>query len=313
MRSNLAACVLFFCAVLWAAAPLTAAYATEDAIIAVVNDDVITYKDLMDYVRSIVQRMHLEGRGRSEIEGKIKELEETGLEKLIETRLIITEADAMGMEIDKRALDMRMDEIKKRYPSEEDFLKAIIAEGSSISDLRSKIEDEFKVKYLIDREVRDKIFINPQEVTDYYDAHPEQFIRKEHARLDSIYIPAGEDKAAAREQAQEALARLKEGTPFAEVAEEYSQAPSIGTIEKGQMLPEIESAVFSLKKGELSDVIEVDNGFFVIKLLDRTPSRPLALEDVKEQIENLLFEQKFHEDMKKWLNKLKEKAFIEIK
>jgi len=288
-------------------------FAVEDAIIAVVNDGVITYKDLMDYVKSIVTRMHLEGRSRNEIESRIEALEKSGLEKLIETRLIITEADTLGMEIDKRAVDTRIDEIKERYDSEDQFLEAIIAQGASVSDMRAKIEDEFKVKYLVDMEVREKIFINPQEVTDYYNENMDAFVKEETARLESIYVPAGENKEEGLALAQEALNKIKEGTAFVDAASEYSQAPSIGTIEKGQMLSEIEDVVFSLKAGEMSDVIEVEGGFFIIQLMERTASRQRALEEVKEQIETQLFEQKYQEDLKKWLNKLQDKAFIEIK
>jgi len=292
---------------------LSPVHAVEDAIIAVVNDEVITYKNLMDYMRSIVQRMHLEGHSKNEIESKIKDFEQSGLAKLIETRLILTEANAIGMEIEKRAVDLRVEEIKKRYASEEQFLEAIIAQGASVSDIRSKIEDEFKVKYLIDMEVREKIFVNPQEVTDYYKENTNEFVKEETARLDSIFIPNAQNKDESLAQAQTALSKIESGETFADVAQEFSQSPAIGTIKKGQMLAEIDEVVFSLNADEISHVIAVEGGFFIIKLLERSPSRPLTLEEVKGKIETQLYEQKYQQDLKKWLNKLQDKAFIEIK
>ena len=71
-----------------------------------------------------------------------------------------------------------LQEIKDRYPSEDDFIKALNAEGMTVSDLQQKLTDQLKVKYEVDMEVRDKIFVNPQDVTDYYNNHMSDFNRK---------------------------------------------------------------------------------------------------------------------------------------
>jgi len=93
------------------------ASAFQDAIIARVNNELITLKDLKDYINAIYTRLTSEGIPETEIKKLIAELQETGLSKLIEDKLILSEANNIGIEINEKPVNARIDALKKQYPS----------------------------------------------------------------------------------------------------------------------------------------------------------------------------------------------------
>src|SRR5258708_31300200 len=98
---------------------------STDAIIAIVNNDVITLKDFRQYVASIGSKLRVENKSPEEIQQIMGEYEQKGLDKLIKDKLILAAANDKGIEIRGDIVDKRIKEIKDRYPGEDDFLKAI--------------------------------------------------------------------------------------------------------------------------------------------------------------------------------------------
>jgi parvulin-like peptidyl-prolyl isomerase len=291
----------------------TIGHCSEDAILAVVNDEVITQKDLRDYTNALMIQLKTEGRSPAETEALISELEKNGIERLIEERLIITEANTKGVVVNAKIIDDRIAQIKSRFASEEDFLNAILDDGVTVTDLRNKISDQLKVKFLVDEEVRSKIYVNPQEVTEFYHANINKFEEPERVELESIFIGFNDNRDVARTKADQALMLLREGKDFSAVAKEFTEGPSIGIVRKGELLSVIENAVFPLKKGDMSDKIEAENGIYIFKVKNKFPAETESLENVKEEISKQIFQNKFQEQFQIWISKLQKSAFIEIK
>ena len=285
----------------------------EDGIIAVVNDEVITFKDLQDYIRQTYASMAAQGVPEDQVKEMMAELQNNGLKQLVEDKLILSRANAIGIEVRDKLVDQRVEEIRVKYASEQVFLDALVKNGATVTDLRDKILDQLKIKYVIDHEVKSKVFVNPQEVTEFYEQNKDSFLKSRRVNLDSIYITFIDDKEAARARANEALALIKEGKDFEEVAKQYSDSSSIGVVEEGQFLPDIEKVVFSLTQGQVSDSVETDKGIFIFKLKGEIPAQVAELREVKSQIYDLLYREKFQERFEQWLGKLQKKAYVEIK
>ena len=285
----------------------------EDGIIAVVNDEVITFKDLQDYIRQTYASMAAQGVPEDQVKEMMAELQNNGLKQLVEDKLILSRANAIGIEVRDKLVDQRVEEIKAKYASEQVFLDALVKNGATVTDLRDKILDQLKIKYVIDHEVKSKVFVNPQEVTEFYEQNKDSFLKSRRVNLDSIYITFIDDKEAARARANEALALIKEGRDFEEVAKQYSDSSSIGVVEEGQFLPDIEKVVFSLTQGQVSDSVETDKGIFIFKLKGEIPAQVAELREVKSQIYDLLYRKKFQERFEQWLGNLHKKAYVEIK
>ena len=115
--------------------------------------------------------------------------EANGLTRLIENKLIVDEADRMGMEINKDVVNERLEEMKGTYDSEQDFLESLVSEGLTVTDLKKRIIEQMKSQFIIEREVKSKIFVTPKEITEHYQSHIDEFQKPERANLDSIFIP----------------------------------------------------------------------------------------------------------------------------
>jgi parvulin-like peptidyl-prolyl isomerase len=285
-----------------------------DAIIAIVNDDVITMKDLRQYVASVASQLRVENKSPDEIQQIMQGYEQKGLDKLIEDKLVLAAANEKGIDVRDDIVDKRIQEIKGRYPSEDAFIKALNMEGMTVSDLRQKVLDQLKVKYEVDMEVRDKIFVKPQEVNAYYNDHIGDFDRQPSVNLQSIFVSFSKyNKQEARSRADEARSRLLAGEDFDKVFQKYSDNPSVGEIEKGQMADNVENVVFNLKQGEVSEPVGVEDGIYVFKVIGISPAKLQALAEVKDKIYGKLLDNQFQAKFKEWVDKLREKAYVEIK
>lgn len=288
-------------------------FALDDAIIAVVNDELITLKDMQDYTHSTYVSLVAEGVNQKDIEKTMLDLEINGINKLIDDKIILSHAKKSGIIIREKLIDERIEKIKAKYPTEQDFLDGLVNNGATITDLRNKIRDQLMIKFIVEHEIKSKLFVNPQEVTDYYQKHMDQFQKKERLNLDSIFISWSKDRDAERKKASEALDLIHKGQDFNTVGKKYSTAPSLGTIERGQLMPEIEEKVFQLKEGEISFPVETSLGIYIFKANNRQEAQVASLKEVNDQIYNQVYQEKFKGAFDTWLAKLKKNAYIEIK
>lgn len=293
---------------------LSNAWAAQgDKIVAVVNDEIITLKDLKAYMSSIYSQLRIENNDPFEIDQIMRQYEEKGINQLIEDKLILAAAKEKDMEVKQAAVDKKVDEIKSRYPSETVFQNIIEQQGMTIGDVRERIMDQIKAKFMVDNEVRSKIFVNPQEVTDYYAQHKDDFVQKARVNLDSIFISYDNGLEAARKEAAEIHAFLKEGQDFRELSKKHSDLPSVGVIEEGQLKSDIEQRIFNMKEDEISEPIEVENGIYIFKFIRSAPRETRPLKEVKDSIYNIIFQKKFQERFENWISKLRKKAYVEIR
>jgi len=200
----------------------------------------------------------------------------------------------------------RNEKVKLEYVvfSPERFREGLTATDAEIAAYYDRHKDEFriepkrKVKYLlIDlQQLRGRVTVSPQDVQRYYEQNIEQFSTPEQVRASHVLIKTdGKDAAAARKEAEAVLARAKAGADFAELAKQYSQDESnkdkggdLGLFGRGAMVKEFEDAAFGLEPGQISDIVQTQFGFHVIKLLEKKPGETRPLDQVRAQIEDQL-------------------------
>ena len=112
--------------------------------------------------------------------------------------------------------------------------------------------------------------------------------------------------------------RFRRGGDFAELATKYSEDVSasdggdVGFVVRGKMVREFEEAVSSLKPGQISDIVETEYGYHIIKVEEVFPGKTLALKDAKDRITQILGMQKQKQGYDDWMEELKKSAFIEV-
>jgi len=294
-----------------------------DAIVAIVNDDIITISDYMiehdtiyDLLRSQLQGEEFSKQYEKEKEGL--------LERMITERLLIQEAIRQDIrstaDIDGQIRSM-VDGIKKQYNigSDEEFKRLMAQQGVNYDNWMVQQEKNILQQALIFSEVGRSIAIDETDVVNYYDLHPEEFTTLPTYKLKGIYI-SSEDKSEQEAQAkmEEVNEKLAAGEELESLAGQYSEGPEkesqgdIGTYKKGDMDKTLEQAVENLEEGSFSSWVKIPSGWFLLKLDEKTESRLRPFEEVKKDIENELFMQEQQVKIQAYLADLKKRSFIKI-
>jgi peptidyl-prolyl cis-trans isomerase SurA len=158
---------------------------------------------------------------------------------------------------------------------------------------------------------------------EFYATHPEKFEKEEsfHAAVITLNIPADateEERKKTSDRATAIYNELKDGKNFQELAKKYSEDPSskeggdLGTFKKGEMLPEFEKILSDLKPGEISEPFTTPSGIHIVKLLERYHGELKPYEEVKGEIEDILYKSKSEERFNEWLADLRKNASVVI-
>ena len=287
-------------------------------IVARVNGEAITGKDLDDAVRAIA------GRAGPIPPDERDRVYRGVLDKMIGYRLMIQEAKARKIIVPDTDVDAQVAQIRGQFPSEVQFQQALSAQKTTLEAVRNDTREGMSADKLVESEIASKVAVKPEAVTDFYQKNQDKFQQGPRVRASHILIgiPQNADAATkqqARAKADALLKDLKSGKDFAATAKANSQDPGsapnggdLGYFEQGQMVPPFEQAAFALKPGEMSEVVESQFGYHIIKVADRQDTRVVPLEEAKAQIEEFLTQQNRHAQTELFVNALRAKAKIEI-
>ena len=304
--------------------PVSATAEIMERIIAVVNGEVITSSELNGAYEPYKKRIEESYKGPDK-EKVIAENRLALLNKLIDNIIIDQEAKKSQMIIkDEEVTDTINDFISRRKMKMEDLINELAKENSSIEAHRKEVKAHLLRMRLLRREIKSKIAVTEEEIGEYYLKNREAYEGKEAVRIKQILIlfPKGADantKAKLREEIDKIHKRLLNGEPFDLLAAQFSQqaagatAGDLGFLEKGLMLPAVESVAFGLKKDEISKVIESPVGLHIIQAIDRRGAGIKPIETVREEIKARLEEEKIDKKYEEWIKELRRKSLIEIK
>ena len=292
----------------------------SDEKVAVVNGVVIARIQFDKELKVHLERVSRQGRQITD--DQMEELKKDVLEGLIEREVLYQESQKAGIKIADQKVDDQVAAIKKRFPNEEEFKKALAGMGLTEEDVREQIQHGLAIRELIDQKVANKVVITDEETKAYYDANPQLFNQPEEVKASHILIkvePTADDatKAAARKKVEDLQQKLKDGGDFAELAKENSEGPSnarggdLGYFKRGQMVKPFEDVAYSMKIDEVSDLVETRFGYHLIKVSDKKPEQTLAYAEVKDKIAQRLKQEKVEKDATRYVEDLKKGAKIE--
>ena len=260
-----------------------------------------------------------------------KEILISKLQALITGSASVSDA-AIRQEFDKQNTKVKFeyavlsqDDLKKGLHPTTEELKAFY--DSHQKNYANSIPEKRKVKYvMIDlSKIQNGVQVTHDELQSYYNQHRDQYRTAEQAKVSHILIktplPGPDGKvdekgvAEAQRRAENLLTQLKAGAKFEDLARKYSEDPgsakeggSLGWIGKGRTVPEFEKAAFSLPKGQISDLVKSSYGFHIIRVDDRQDAHMKTLEEVKDQIEPILKQQKAQQIAQKQAEDLLQQA-----
>lgn len=190
--------------------------------------------------------------------------------------------------------------------------------GMTIEEFVSYNQRDRSRQAVIQREIVSKIQIDDSEVAKYYEENKDQFMTNETYRLSEIVIFKDQDSSGTKQQQiQAAQQALASGTAFGDVARQYSETPTkekggdLGLAQFGDLNEVLEGAVRKMEVGQVSDILETDFAYFLIKLEAFNPSAPKPIDEVSEEIINALRMPRLTTNLKKYVEDLKAEYLLE--
>ena len=279
-------------------------------ITAIVNGKEILMSEVNFFVDQSLKRATARKR---KITPKLKKsIRKYWIERLIKKELLLQQSTAGGVTV-----------------SDSDVEKSLVAASQHGMDvpadkLRQLIKDNMMVDKIIEERVLSKIVITDQEVENLYNARrndfktPEQ-INARHILIKVNHFDSQEKKDESRKKIESILVEAKEGKEdFGELAKKHSEGPSsskggnLGYFGRGKMVPSFEKAAFALKVGEISDVVETQFGYHIIKVEDKKEAKVREFAEIKDLIKENLKREQSNQKIKAWVTELRGKATIEI-
>jgi peptidyl-prolyl cis-trans isomerase SurA len=247
------------------------------------------------------------------------------LEALITDKLLEMEIKAQGINARDDEIDRYVEEIRARNGMDpERFEKALAAQGMTLEKYRAKVKAEIEKAQLVNREIRQRVNISPEEIQRYYDAHRRDYAIEERLKVRDIFFalePGADDAAVERTRAKalEVRGLALDGRDFAGLAEQFSEGPGadkggeLGTFGRGEMDRELERVAFALEPGKVSEPVRTPAGFHLLRVDQRIGEGHRPLEDVKDQIRETLYNEALEERFQNWLSRdLRERHHVEV-
>ena len=229
------------------------------------------------------------------------------LDSLITNKVIEMEAAKEKVKVTGNEIDEELTKLQESYGGEEAFAAALEQNQVSMDRIREDIE----IYLLAEKMIGASIDVSEEEMKTYFEENKDSFDQKEQVKASHILV---EDEATATKVKKE----LDQGKDFAELAKEYSTDSSnaadggdLGYFGKGEMAEEFENAAFALEAGAISEPVKTEFGYHIIKLVDKKAEKAAEFDEHKEEIKELLFDQKIQAEYTNWLEK--KKADYEIK
>lgn len=276
-----------------------------------VNGELVTDEALREEERLIRPRMveEMEGDDPVELEARVRQwARENIIERLVLRQAAMRDEDPVPEDI----VDQRLKEIRTQSPGE----SGCVAPAGD-EELRRELETRFRAERLLARVTEKATAPKNKEISEYYKKNREQFQTPEmiHAAHIVKNVDEFSSEAAARAAIEEAGRELEAGAPFEEVADRVSDCPGnggdLGFFPRGQMVEEFDEAVFPLEVGRRSGIFRTPFGFHIARVIARTPAGMRGLDEVREQISQMLLEQKRQRAAEQFLDRLMSSAKVE--
>ena len=286
-------------------------------------------KRLVRKVRNLTSRS---GKGNILNEGnpldkeiKLRQARKEVLEMLIEERLLQKAATQFGIKVENSEVERAIEQTKQAGNlSDDQMIQELAAQGFSLEGYRHFLALQIGKARIIEAAIKPQVNMAEEKIQEYYQSHKNNYLYPE-LRLSRILIKVSTeatptDWEQAKKKVEMVLESLRKGTAFAEVASRYSDdtasAPSggdLGFFKKGEMVPEVEAVVFSMKKGEVSGVIQSSQGFHILKVTDARQGSLAPFDEAKEQVKQDYYREEINRLYAKWLVNLKNYANVEAK
>ena len=285
---------------------------------AVVNGQEISAEAVNFELDRLVRFYMGHGMTMAEIRQNLPKLEAKALDQAIGAKLLLDQAARLDIPVTERDIDAEVARVVQQVGGEENYKKALAAQGIAEADFRKELEKGARVNMLVNQACAHVADPTEDEVTAFYEAHKAEYVEPPQVLCQHILVKGSND--AALDKIKEIRERIvNDKADFAEEAKKHSDCPSgaqggsLGWFGRGMMVPEFDKAAFEMKKGEVSGVVTTEFGYHIIYKADERGGGQQTIVDVHDQIKDLLRHEARGKAMDAYVAELREKATIEYK
>jgi peptidyl-prolyl cis-trans isomerase SurA len=288
-----------------------------ERIIARVNNEIITQRQYDEEQAQLREKLAQDYSG-AELDAQVREQSKNLLRDLIDESLMVQKAKDEDINVDAD-LVKELDGYRKRanLATLDDLETEVEKQGLNYEDFKDRLQRQLLMQEVIGREVGSRIQMSQDDARKFYEAHKKEFESPGMVHLAQILISNEKHKPEETEKrANDALAELKAGQRFAEVAKKYSDGPAaeqggdVGYLKEGTLAPEIGAVVAKLDLNEFSNPIQTKYGYIILKVLERfSPGIP-KFEEVEQRVNEMLYNQKMQPNLREFLLRLRKESYI---
>jgi len=289
-----------------------------DGIAAVVNGEVITFSQVRELIGAREQALRTQSKGGTELVEKVKELRLSAVNDLIDRQLILQEFKKNKLQIPDYVIDDHVSTIiREQFGGDRGaFVRTLEAQGYTLQKFKDIEKDKIIVQAMRSKNVKNETIVPPQKIQDYYEKNREEYSTPEQIKLRMIVLK--ESGASGRKMAEEIRQKIVAGAEFEKMAQMYSQDSTQesggdwGWIDRKTLNEDLSKVAFGLKAGQVSRVVELGGNCYLLYVEARKNAATKRLTDVHDEIETKLLQQERQKAQQKWIEGLRQKAFIKI-
>lgn len=294
-----------------------------EAVVVRVNGEEIKRGEVTEMLDMMMQRYGAQVPPAQQAQMK-KEMVSRIQDDIISRKLVDAEVVKAGIEVSDADVDAEMEKAKTSLPEGKTFEEALQEANMSVDDLKENITTSLRTQKFMENLTADIADATDEEIQAFYDENPKYFTKPPQATASHILFKfEDEDTDASKLVKKEDLMALREKIiageiSFEDAAKENSSCPSkeqggsLGTFGRGQMVKPFEDAAFTQEIGEISDIVETQFGYHIIKVTGRTDEETVPLEEVKDRIAESLTGKKKQQAISEYIKGLRDAADIEI-
>lgn len=288
-----------------------------DRIIAIINENIITLSELNAAATLESERIGADARKDRDGAARFKALV---LENLVTQKLVKQASDKAGIDVSDREIDNAVAEVMKNNNNmgKEELYLGLAQSGLTLKEYREQLKEQIRQAKFMNKEFRSRVLVPDEDVADYYRQNPAEFSTGVSYRVKMIFL-SSKDKKMQAVRLQVVNEGLRDKTDFDELARDYSDSPSaatggdIGYIRAGELEKGLETAVLTLKPGDVAEPIAKEDGIYILKLVDVKRGGLKTYDEVKDAVRERLAVRIMEQRFNFWLREVKRYAHVVVR
>ncbi|MFZ4597256.1 MAG: peptidylprolyl isomerase [Terrimicrobiaceae bacterium] len=299
-----------------------------DGIAAIVNGDVVTISQVRELIGARERGLR-EVYSGADLAEKVKEMRLAALKDLVDRQLIIQEFRKMqekGANIPDYVIDDRIQSIiREEFGGDRSaFVRTLQAQGFTVTRFKEIEREKIIVQAMRQSKVNEDFVISPTQIQAFYNKNKPAYSLPEQIKLRMIVLREGSTSdipgTGSKEQiADEIRQKLVEGAEFDRMAQMYSDDEGTrdtggdwGWVERGTLNEQLTSVAFALRPGQVSPTVRIGDSFYIMLVEAKKSAAVKPIAEVRDEIEKNLIQQERMKAQQRWLDTLRQKAFIKI-